>query len=36
MKILYFNDWRLGVMKGNDVVDVTAWCKTCRTPTPAI
>ena len=23
MKILYFNDWRLGVLKGNDVVDVT-------------
>jgi 2-keto-4-pentenoate hydratase/2-oxohepta-3-ene-1,7-dioic acid hydratase in catechol pathway len=24
MKILYFNDWRLGVLKGNDVVDVTS------------
>ena len=24
MKILYFNDWRLGVLKGNEVVDVTS------------
>src|SRR3954471_16817961 len=24
MKVLYFNDWRLGVLKGENVVDVTA------------
>jgi 2-keto-4-pentenoate hydratase/2-oxohepta-3-ene-1,7-dioic acid hydratase in catechol pathway len=24
MKLLYFNDWRLGVLKGDNVVDVTA------------
>ena len=24
MKVLYFNDWRLGVLKGDSVVDVTA------------
>ena len=23
MKLLYFNDFRLGVLKGDDVVDVT-------------
>ena len=24
MKLLYFNDWRLGVLKGDNVVDVTS------------
>jgi len=32
MKLLFFNDYRLGVLKGERVVDVTQVVRTSRTP----
>ena len=27
MKILFFDDWKLGVLKGDSVVDVSPWSR---------
>src|SRR4051812_28696093 len=34
MKLLYFNDWRLGVLKGDNVVDVTSAVQSVPHTTP--